>query len=60
MKVSVDENKCIGCGVCVAVCPDVFELGENGKSHVKEKETDKECAKEAMQSCPTEAIIVEE
>ena len=60
MKVSIDKNKCIGCGVCVAVCPDVFELGEDGKSRVKVKETDKKCVKEAKESCPTQAIMIEE
>jgi len=58
MKINVDENKCIGCGVCVSVCPDVFEIGENGKSVVKEKETDKKCAKEAAESCPVNAILL--
>lgn len=60
MKVSVDKSKCIGCGVCVAVCPDVFELSEDGKSRVKIKETDKECVKEARDSCPTQAITIKE
>ena len=58
MKVLVDEEKCIGCGACVAICPEVFEIGDNGKCSVKEKETNKKCVKEAESSCPVEAIVV--
>ena len=28
MKVSIDENLCTGCGLCVDVCPEVFEMPE--------------------------------
>jgi len=59
MKVEVDKEKCIGCGACVNLCSDVFEL-EEGKAKVKQQETDKECAKEAADSCPVQAISVEE
>jgi len=57
MKVKVDTEKCIGCGACVSLCPDVFEL-RDGKAVVKEAETDKECAKEGAESCPVQAIKV--
>ena len=59
MKVSVDENKCIGCGACISVCPEVFELNENGKSRVKQEETDLECCKEAKDICPVDAITID-
>lgn len=55
--VSVDEEKCIGCGMCVSVCPEVFKL-ENGKSHVikSKKNPAPNCVKEAAESCPVGAI----
>lgn len=56
-KVKVDKEKCIGCGACVAACADVFEL-KDGKSVVKEAETDKECAKEAADACPVQCIQI--
>lgn len=59
-EVEVDEDTCIGCGACVAICPDVYEMNDNGKSVAKTKKTDKECAKEASDSCPVSAIKIKE
>jgi len=50
----VDQEKCIGCGACVSVCPDTFEL-KDGKSVTK---SDKDCD-EAVNMCPVDAIIKE-
>lgn len=52
--VKVDENKCIGCGTCASVCPEVFEMKDN-KAHVKAQKDD-DCVKEAIESCPVDAI----
>lgn len=57
--VKVNKTKCIGCGYCTSVCPEVFEMGEDGKSKVKENvnlEKNKECIKEAKEGCPAGAI----
>ena len=35
-KIKVDKQKCLGCGLCINLCPEVFEL-KDGKSQVKEK-----------------------
>lgn len=59
MTVKVDKDKCIGCGACISLCPDIFEL-RDGKSHVKEEEPeDTECAEDAEETCPVDAITVE-
>ena len=58
MKVSVNKETCIGCGVCACICPDVFEMGDDGKVKVLVEETDLECAKEAAESCPTGSITI--
>lgn len=60
MKVSLDTGKCIGCGVCVQVCPDVFALNEaEAIAKVLRPETDEPCVKEAENSCPVSCIRVE-
>lgn len=55
----VNKEKCIGCGYCTSVCPEVFEIGPDGKSQVIEGadlEKNKECIKEAKEGCPVGAI----
>lgn len=54
--VKVDKTKCIGCGACVSICPDVFELGSDGKSDVKKNNSKIPCVKQAKDSCPASAI----
>lgn len=59
MKVSVDPQKCIGCGACAATAPDIFEMGDDNKAHVKVKETNSGSTKIAADACPVEAITIE-
>jgi len=56
--IKVDQNKCIGCGLCVGLCPETFQLNANHKSEVV-SENDVECAKNAAMNCPVEAITAE-
>ena len=56
-KIYIDKEKCIGCGVCEAICPGVFIM-KNGKAEIKVKETKEPCAKEAADSCPVNAIEI--
>ena len=56
--VSINKEKCIGCGSCVAVAPELFEMDE-GKAHVKKQpETgeEKQKAKEVIEICPVDAV----
>ena len=56
--VTVDEEKCIGCGSCAATCGDVFEMGDDMKAHVKAgADTSGDCVKEAIDICPVDAIV---
>jgi ferredoxin len=62
MKVKVDREKCIGCGACAATCQDNFEIDDENKAKVKHNpvpEEIKECTKNAADSCPVNAIKIE-
>lgn len=61
MKVTVDEETCIGCEVCVDTCPEVFEMADD-KARAKANEVPKdvvESCREAAENCPVEAIQLE-
>lgn len=62
MKGFVDKDTCIGCGICVGVCPDIFEMDVDDLAVAKEIEIPEdvlEAAKEAADQCPVAAITVE-
>lgn len=55
--VKVDTEKCIGCGLCVSMCEEVFELKDDGKAHVKSTTACSSCdCKSVAKSCPVDAI----
>ena len=63
MKVIVDADTCIGCGVCEGVCPKVFEMSSEDLAVVKVDEVPAELAeacRDAAEQCPVEAISIEE
>jgi len=56
-KLVVDEEKCIGCGTCVALAPGSFRLNEKGKSEpIEPPGESEEKIQEAIDSCPVGAI----
>ncbi len=56
-KLKVNEEACIGCGACVAIDPEHFDFNDDGLSNVISNEnTESDNAKNAMSSCPTNAI----
>ena len=62
MKAHVDHDTCIGCGVCPSVCPEVFDMRDDGLSHVIVDTVPagaEDAAKDAEESCPVDAITVE-
>lgn len=57
MKIKVDQNKCIGCGACVAIAPNNFDFNDDGLSTVISDELTNE-VKEAEEACPVFAIDI--
>ena len=56
MTVKIDKNKCIGCGLCVGTCPDMFKLIDSGKAECVNQSGDKDCVEQAVSDCPAGAI----
>lgn len=63
MNAIVSKDTCIGCGLCPTICPDVFEMQDDGKAGVvvdKVPQSSEHDAKEAENNCPVNAISVEQ
>jgi ferredoxin len=59
-KVIIDEGACVGCGLCVNSCPDVFEMTEDGIAKVKANECANCDLHEISSQCPVNCIIIED
>jgi len=57
----VDRELCIGVSNCVAIAPTVFELDDENKAVVLDPTSvNEQVLLEAAESCPQDAIIVED
>ena len=61
MTVKVNQDACIGCGACTSIAEGVFNINDDGLSEVVSEVTDSnmDAVKEAIESCPTGAIVEE-
>jgi ferredoxin len=56
-KIVVDPNLCIGAAPCVTIASGVFQLGDDNKAYVVDKDAaDDDTILLAAQSCPVRAI----
>lgn len=61
MKVRVDTDLCAGFGICVGICPEVFQLHDDGYATVLVDEVPTELedlVERAASQCPARAIFV--
>ena len=61
MKVHVDADICAGFGVCLGLCPEVFELHDDGYAIVLVGEVPAEhedAVRTAVGQCPSNAISI--
>lgn len=66
MKITVSQEGCIGCGMCIDICPEVFKYNDDFKSEIISEEISEKIpeelqskAVEAKDACPVDAIIEE-
>lgn len=70
-KILQDRDNCIGCGACSAICPEFWEMDEEGLAHLKEStevdgqsereintEEDRARNQEAVDACPVRVIRI--
>ena len=64
LRVVVDQDLCIGCLLCVDICPGVFRIHDGLSTPVHEggavPDEHLGCAEESVDVCPVEAITLEE
>lgn len=61
--VKVNKDKCLGCGMCVGINPDVFSFDDDGLAKANNdmiNEENKDEVNNAIDSCPVGAIEVHE
>ncbi|MHB8840881.1 MAG: ferredoxin [Candidatus Aquicultor sp.] len=62
-KPVVNHDECIGDGICEQICPEVFELRDDGLAYVINENPDEslyEKIEEAVEECPAVAITFDE
>ena len=62
MRVTIDRDGCISCGMCAQTCPTVFEIASDGFAQVihQPDSGETEPARLAAESCPAAVISIEE
>ena len=59
MKIEIDQNKCLRCGMCTGIAMDIFDFDDDGNIKVNEENINDdtmESVEDAINSCPVCAI----
>ena len=54
----LNEDLCVGCGMCAIVCPHTVMVLNNGKAAISDRDACMECGA-CAQNCPTDAVSVQ-
>ena len=57
VTLELDPARCIGCGVCLIVCPHAVFVMEDGSARIRERDACMECGACAL-NCESEALSV--
>jgi len=67
-KIIHERENCIGCGACVSICSKYWDMGDDGKSILKNSVNNEEkyeietnsigCNQDAADSCPVHCILI--
>ena len=63
MKINIDQEKCLRCGMCTGIALDIFEFDDDGNIKPNEgniTEENIDSVDDAINSCPVGAISKEE
>jgi len=60
MKISINKEHCIGCGLCEELAPHIFEMGDYTAEVLKDitQEEDKQKIRDIIKDCPGEAVTI--
>jgi ferredoxin len=59
MRITVDDDRCAGHGMCLTLCPEVFTLNDDGYAEALVTDIRLEfqaAVREAIECCPEHAI----
>lgn len=59
MTVTVDEKRCIACGMCAYAAPEVFRVVGSASTVIAQPEGKSPRVRDAANGCPVNAIRVE-
>ena len=59
MKAIIDQDACIGCGVCESIDSSIFQMQDDGKAQVISDNGDEAKIKDAIEQCPVQCISSE-
>ena len=51
MKVKVNQEACIGCGACAAICDSVFTINDEGLSELIKEEVESDEEQTVRDAC---------